>query len=124
MLCNILLWKWCDSIGKHTNKTSFSRYFLLKNQGLVCRKIGDERLLLTIVPSKINYVTIHRRMMIKYDLIDPMIVTNIFLIYTFIVDGGKDYIVYREKQFTIGSITGFVIISSFKTCQFFVVVMW
>ena len=92
--------------------------FYLTTESLVRRLIDDERLLLTIVLSKVNGVIIHRFIVIKNDLIDPMVGTNICLQCTFIIDGGKEHIVYRKKLFIIGSITGFVLSSASKHVNF------
>ena len=76
--------------------------------------MDDERLLLTTVPNKVKSVIIHMCMMIKNDLSDTIVVTNICLECTFIVDDGKEYIVYIKQLFTIGSITGFILSSASK----------
>ena len=85
--------------------------FYSTTEGLVRRLIDDERLLLITVRSKVKGLLIHKRMMIKNNVIDPMVVTYICLECTFIIDGGKEHIIYR-KLITIGSITGFVLSSA------------
>ena len=67
-------------------------------EGVVCRKMDDERLILPTVPSKVKGVSIHRRMMIENNLIDPIVVSNICLKCTFIADGGKEHLVYRQNS--------------------------
>ena len=72
--------------------------FYLTTESLVRRLIDDERLLLNTVPSKVKGVSIHRRMMIENNLIDPIVVSNICLKCTFIADGGKEHLVYRQNS--------------------------
>ena len=79
----------CDRISDYGNSVLPSgntqiRQALVGNfystiEGLVCRRVDNERLLLTTVPSKVKGVIIHRRIIIKNDLIDPMVITNICL---------------------------------------------
>ena len=65
-------------LGDTQTRQALVGIFYSTTEGLVCRKMDDERLLLATVPSKVQGVIIHRRMMLKINLIDPMVVTNIF----------------------------------------------
>ena len=77
----------CDNISEYGNdvlplgdtqiRQALVVIFYSTTECLVYRKIDDERLLMTTVPSKVKGIIIHRRMLIKNNLIEHMVVTNI-----------------------------------------------
>ena len=101
-------------LGNTHIKQALICIFYSTTEVLVHIFIYDERLLLATSPNKVKSVIINMRLMIKNDLIDPIVVTDICLEYTFSIGGGKEHIVYRKKLFTIGNIKEFVLFSASK----------
>ena len=84
-----------------------SRLYSL-NGSISHRGANDPRLVMTTIPSAIKGIIIFKRLLINNDLIHPLIVQNICVECTFIVDCGDEHPLYRKTLFTIGCVTGFI----------------
>ena len=82
-----------------------SRLYSL-NGSISHRGANDPRLVMTTIPSAIKGIIIFKRLLINNDLIHHLVVQNICVECTFIVDYGDEHPLYRKPLFTIGCVTG------------------